>query len=288
MERRRVLVAGATGYLGGEVVKAMHRAGYWVRALARDERRLAVREACDEVFVGEATRPATLIGAMDGVDVVFSSIGVRSLARRPTIWDVDCQANLNLVELAERSGVRDFAFSSVFRGDELRSEMAVGDARERVVDALRASSMRRTVIRPNGFFNDMADYFAMARKGRVWLIGDGSARFNPIHGADIADIVVEELARDTPAGVERAVGGPDVFSFREVGKLAFDALGQRPRFGSVPEWLLRPAAALARPFNQNAAAFISMFGALSTGAVAPSVGTHHLADFFAELAAQPA
>ena len=195
MERRRALIAGATGYLGGEVVKVLHEAGYWVRALARDEARLAVRDACDDVFVGEATKPSTLSGAMDGIDVVFSSIGLRSFSRKPTIWDVDCQANLNLVELAERAGVRDFAFASLFRGDELRSQLAVAEARERVVDALRASKMRATVVRPNGFFNDMREMFDMAKRGRVWLVGSGAGRFNPIHGADLATATAEAILR---------------------------------------------------------------------------------------------
>lgn len=284
MAGRRAVVAGATGYLGGEVVKALHTAGYWVRALARDESRLSVRVACDDVFVGEATRPDTLVGLMDGIDVVFSSIGLRSFARKPTIWDVDCQANLNLVELAERSGVRDFAFASLFRGDELRSTLAVAEARERVVDALSRSSMRHTIVRPNGFFNDMEDIFGMAKSGRVWLVGDGSGLFNPIHGADIADVVVEELARDSASGVVRPVGGPDVLSMRGVGQLAFTALGANPRFSSLPTWMLRAGAALARPFNENASTFIAMFAVLAGDVVAPQVGSRHLADFFDELA----
>ncbi|MCA9596297.1 MAG: SDR family oxidoreductase [Myxococcales bacterium] len=283
MERRRALIAGATGYLGGEVVKVLHEAGYWVRALARDEARLAVRDACDDVFVGEATKPSTLSGAMDGIDVVFSSIGLRSFSRKPTIWDVDCQANLNLVELAERAGVRDFAFASLFRGDELRSQLAVAEARERVVDALRASKMRATVVRPNGFFNDMREMFDMAKRGRVWLVGSGAGRFNPIHGADIAEVVVDELTRSSDADVARPIGGPDVFSMRGVGELAFEKLGKPPRFGSLPAWVLKAGAAMAKPFNQNAATFLSMFAVLSGDAIAPQVGKRHLADFFSGL-----
>lgn len=285
--QRRMLVAGATGYLGGEVVKVAHAAGYRVRALARTEAKLqAVRESCDEVFVGEATRPATLAGAMDGVDVVFSSIGLRSFSRRPTLWEVDCQANLNLVALAQEAGVRDFAFVSLFRGDALRRTLAVAEARERVVDALRASSMRATVVRPNGFFNDMREVFQMAAKGRVWLIGPGTARFNPIHGADIADAVLASLARSGEGAGELSVGGPDVLSLREVGAMAFEALGKPARFGKLPAGLFRAAAGLLKPFNENASTFLSMFALSAEGdLVAPAVGTRHLAEDFRALAA---
>src|SRR5690606_14023791 len=113
-QRRRIVVAGATGYAGGAVVRAAHDAGHWVRALVRDRSRLgAPSECCDDVFVAEATQPDTLQGLCDGADAVFSSIGIRHLKRRPTIWQVDQQANLNLVEAAQRAKIRDFVFLSV-------------------------------------------------------------------------------------------------------------------------------------------------------------------------------
>jgi hypothetical protein len=67
-----------------------------VRALARDPRRLEpVHDACDDVFIGEATKPSTLDGLCDGVKVIVSSIGLRTLRRRPTPEAVDLHANLN-------------------------------------------------------------------------------------------------------------------------------------------------------------------------------------------------
>jgi len=80
-----VLVAGATGYLGRFVVQEFKRRGYWVRALARKPERLAepgpflapaVRDQIDDLFVGQVTQPETLAGLCDGIDVVFSSVGM--------------------------------------------------------------------------------------------------------------------------------------------------------------------------------------------------------------------
>ena len=72
----KIVVCGATGYLGRAVLQAADRAGHRVRALARDAGRLEpVRDACAEVFVGEATRPATLEGLFDGAEVAFSALG---------------------------------------------------------------------------------------------------------------------------------------------------------------------------------------------------------------------
>lgn len=287
--RETLVVAGATGYLGGHVVRAAAEAGYRVRALVRDPARLSarVRSRCDEVFVGEATDPASLRGLFEGAALGFSSIGVRHFRRRPTIWEVDEAANLSLVDEAERAGARRFAFVSLLQGDARRGALPVAEARERVVDRLVASRMSAAVVRPSGFFNDLEEIFRMAASGRVWLLGDGAARFNPIHGADLAARVVEALAGSEDVAV--SVGGPDVLTMREAGQLAFDALGAPARFGHVPLWVVRSAASAAAPFNPNLSTFLRMFAMMADGdLVAPPYGRHHLADEMQRLAAGPA
>ena len=114
----RVMVAGATGYIGGGVLQVLHQRGFWVRALCRDSSRLRNPNWCDEVFVGQATQPETLKGLCEGIDVAFSSIGTRSFKRRPNIWEVDYQANLNLLAVDQNAGVRHFIFVSVIRGSK--------------------------------------------------------------------------------------------------------------------------------------------------------------------------
>ncbi len=284
--RPLAVIAGATGYLGGHTARAAKRAGFRVRALARDPARLddATRAACDEVFVGEATDPATIAGVCDGADVVFSSIGVRHLRRRPTIWEVDERANLNLVGEAERAGARRFVFVSVLGGPGMRARVPAAEARERVVDRLRASRLQRAVIRPSGFFNDMGEVLEMARRGRVWLIGRGDARFNPIHGADLAEVCVGCFASEADEALD--VGGPDTLTLREVGALAFEALGRPARFGRVPAWILRALARAVAPLNVNLGSFLAMMTALGgdTDAVAPAHGVRHLHAFFEEAA----
>ena len=63
----------------------------------------------------------------------------------------------------------------------------------------------------------------MARSGRIYLFGDGSNRINPIHGADLADVCVDALEGQEP---QLDVGGPEVFTYREIAELAFETLGE--------------------------------------------------------------
>ena len=74
---KRVLVAGATGYLGRFICKEFKARGYFVRALARSAKKLdTLRDSPDEIVEAEITRPETLEHICDQVDVVFSSIGI--------------------------------------------------------------------------------------------------------------------------------------------------------------------------------------------------------------------
>lgn len=284
--KARVLVAGATGYLGGHVAMALHEQGYWVRALSRpqSQARLPV-ESTDEVFVGEATNYRSLAGVCDGVDVVFSSIGIRSFAPAPTFWEVDFRANMNLLRRAREAGVSHFVFVSVLHGDELRNRSQVAHARELVVDELKVSGLTWTALRPTGYFNDMAELFEIAQRSGVYLVvGDGETRINPVHGADLAREVVRIIEDPDLRDRATGVGGPDTFTYREIGDLAFRVLGRSPRIVSFPPWLVDAASALATPFNLNAAELLKgMKLMLDVDAVGTPVGDHHLEDFFAQL-----
>ncbi len=92
------MVAGATGYLGKFVAQEFKKQGHWVRALARNPEKLeetgpflepAVKDQIDEVFVGQVTKPETLHGLCDGIDIIFSSIGITRQKDRLTYRDVD-------------------------------------------------------------------------------------------------------------------------------------------------------------------------------------------------------
>ena len=77
---KRVLIAGATGYLGKYAVKAFKERGYWVRVLSRSKEKLfepgpftapaLSADDMDDIFIAEISKPETLAGVMDGIDIV--------------------------------------------------------------------------------------------------------------------------------------------------------------------------------------------------------------------------
>ena len=239
----KVLVAGATGYLGQFVVKALKARGNWIRALGRSTAKLApVEEYTDELFVGDVTDPGSLAGLCDGIDVVFSSVGITRQKDGLTYDDVDYQANRNLLTLAEASGVSKFMYVHVLNAERLR-HVAMIQAKQAFVDELEGSTLDHVVICPTGFFSDMEEFLSMARSGRVYLFGDGSSRINPVHGADLAEVCASALeSQESPIDV----GGPDTFTYREIAELAFDALGLPVKVTCVPKYLVSSLVGVMR------------------------------------------
>ena len=202
---KRILVAGATGYLGGFVAREFKSQGHFVRALARSPEKLArLRPEPDEVVAGEVTRPVSLDHVCDDIDIVFSSIGITRQKDKLTFRDVDYQGNKNLLAAALGSGVKKFIYVSVFNGPDLL-HLDIVKAHEDFVNELKSSGIDYAVVRPTGYFSDMTEFYKMAKKGRVYLIGPGTNRCNPIHGADLAKTCV-----DAVDGKHREidVGGP--------------------------------------------------------------------------------
>ncbi len=232
---KKVLVAGATGYLGRFVVEALKERGYRVRALGRSSSKLnPLKNVADELAIGEVTDPDSMTDVCDDIDVVFSSVGITRQKDGLTYQQVDYQGNKNLLSIAQRSGVSKFVYVHVLNANKMPDVAAVA-AKQAFVDELEKSLLDYTVVCPTGFFSDMEEFLDMARAGRVHLFGDGSNRINPIHGADLAQACVDALESEVKA-VD--IGGPEIFTYREIAELAFKVLDKPSKISSMPRRLV--------------------------------------------------
>lgn len=279
---QRALVAGATGYLGGFVACELKKRGYYVRALARSPEKVAsLRASLDGTVQGEVTQPGTLEHVCDGVDVVFSSIGITRQKDGLSFMDVDYQGNKNLLEAALSAGVKKFVYVSILDGNQLR-HLDIVAAHERFVDELKSCGIKYAIVRPTGYFSDMGEVLEMARKGRVWLIGSGEHRLNPIHGADLAEACADAIEDDE---TEIDVGGPETMTWNEVAELAFEALDQPAKITRIPQWLMWSVVRLARFFNRHQGELLAFFTTMaSRDVVAATTGIHTLEAHYRSLA----
>lgn len=276
---KKVLIAGATGYLGRYLIKEAKKQGYWVRALARKANKLDVlKDSINEICESEITKPNTLNGICDGIDAVISSIGITRQKDGLTYMDVDYQANMNLLQNAQKSCVKKFIYVSVLNGATLR-HLKICDAKERFVEDLKASGLDYCIIRPNGFFSDMADFFKMAKKGRIYLFGKGVLKTNPIHGKDLATVCVDAINQGDK---EVLVGGPETLTHQEIALSAFDVLGSKPKITYIPEWIRASVIKLLKKFtgSKTYGPIEFFMTVMATDMVAPEYGKNTLKEHF--------
>jgi uncharacterized protein YbjT (DUF2867 family) len=281
----RVLVAGATGELGQHVVRILKEHGHWVRVLSRSVNRAAAVGG-DDVVIGDATQASQLAGVCNGIERVFSclgqSVGTDMANRGPGYHAIDYVANHNLIAAAKQAGAGHFAYVSVFGADQ-HPQVAYFRAHADVAAELRQSGLNYAIIQPTGFFSAYRAFFDMAKSGRVVVFGDGSARTNPIHDTDLAQVCVDALLADTSGDVP--AGGPQVHSRREVAELAFTALGKPAQIMAAPAWMPGLIGGIAKPVAPRIGELMAFLGVVSAGNfVAPVRGSRTLAAYYAELA----
>lgn len=271
----RMLVAGASGTLGRHLTRVFKARGWWVRTLCRSH--APAPEGSDDHHVADVRDTAAMRAACEGIDAVFSAVGA-SITMAPRPWSpdfraIDYRGNLALLQAAREAGVGRFGYASVFRTPALRNLEYVR-AHVDFEDALQDSGLAYTIVQPTGYFSAFSVIPRIVRYGIAPLIGDGSARTNPIHEADLAEVCANALE----AGEAIVpVGGPDIFTRQEVFDMAFAASQKKPRYVPLPAFVMGVNRLLIAPFDPRLSQLLAFFERVSTtDIVAPPFGNHRL------------
>lgn len=278
---KKVLIAGATGYLGRFVVQEFKKQGYWIRALARSTAKLEnLTQYVDEKFIADITDKNSLSGICKDVDIVFSSIGITKQKDGLTYMDIDYQGNMNLLEEAKKDRAAKFIYVSVFNAEKMRNLKCI-KAKIRFEKELKNSGLDYTIVYPNGFFSDMKEYLKMAENGKGQVFGSGNYRMNPIHGEDLAEVCVNAATTNKK---EIKVGGPDILTHNAIFEIAFNSIGKKVKISKTPIWVRDILVIILKIFTS-----VKTYGpeeffmtVLSMDMAAPKYGKHHLKDFFIE------
>jgi uncharacterized protein YbjT (DUF2867 family) len=282
---QRMPLAGATGTLGRETVPALAE-HYEVTALVRpgSEARLPrTRGTPSSVGLAQVTDVSTLIGVCDGIDTVITTVGITRQRDGLTYDQVDYQANFDMLREAERAGVGRFLFVSVVGADQPSSVPGIA-AKHRFEQALVAGGVSWIIVRPSGFFTDLLDVLKMAQRGTVWQFGNGENKITQIDVADLAHIIVSNLALQNAAV---NVGDSETLTWNEIAATCFRAIDKRPRVVHLPQWALRVALAVTRLLSHATYGVLSFIGHVQTeDTTTPTVGTRTLEQFLHDHAAR--
>ncbi len=229
-----IVLAGAFGKLGSEILKALVRDGHTVTAADMAVRDIPGMEGKCTARKVDVTNPATLFGLCEGADLVITTVGLTSTSATITNYQVDYQGNLNLLEEAKRAGVKKFVYVSVIKA-ETDEKVPMLHAKYLFEQQLKSSGMPWVIFRPTGYFYDIAKVFMpMIEKGQVTLLGKKPVHANVIDTTDLADFIVMHMGDD---GQTYDIGGTEVYSYEEMANMFFEAAGKTPVIKRAPEWL---------------------------------------------------
>lgn len=209
-----ILVTGATGNVGGNVVRQLLEAGESVRAVTRNPA-TAVFPPGVEVVGGDLTKPESLAEAFDGVDRIFLF--------------PSADAAEAVAELARERGVRRVVVLSAGLVEGY-VDNPIAAMHRSVEDAVEASGLAWTFLRPGGFATNTLAWAGSIRSEGVVRAPYGGAVINLIHEADVAAVATAALLEDGHEGAAYRLTGPGGLTQVEQAQAIGQALGRDVRF----------------------------------------------------------
>lgn len=214
-----VLVAGATGALGGMIAHRLLAEGRQVRVLVRaGSDYAALVEAQAEPVIGDLKDPASLRRACAGVDVVITTANSARRGGDDTVDAIERTGNRNLIDAAKQAGVRRFVFVSALGADP-NAPVDFLRAKGEAEGYLRASGLEYVILEPNLF---VEVWVGMLVAGPVMagqpvtLVRDARARHAFVSMDDVADLAVATVDHPEAANQTIILGGPAALSWRDV------------------------------------------------------------------------
>jgi uncharacterized protein YbjT (DUF2867 family) len=230
-----IVVTGATGHVGGELVAQAAERSLPVRAVTRRPDAVAFPPGVEVVY-GDFDEPASIDAAFGGADRAFlMSAQPPGSAAAPT-------HDLLLAQAARRAGVGHVVKLSVLDGGA--GDDAIGLWHREAEAAVVDSGMDWTMLRPGRFMTNALGWAPMIRQGDTVQIPFASTPAVPIDPADIAAVALAALTGDGHRNVAYQLSGPQVLTPADELRILAETLNRRlriiePEIQSVRSWMLR-------------------------------------------------
>jgi uncharacterized protein YbjT (DUF2867 family) len=231
-----ILLTGATGNLGGALLRRLTTSGARVRCLVRDPRRLGPERVRVQIALGDLSEPASFRNALRGVDTVVHLAAAIRDQPRASIEELNGVATLRLLQAAERSGVERFVFFSAL-GASLHERARFFRAKALAERAVAESPLATTIFAPSIVYSARDPWVRLLEHMSLLPVmpisGGGRARYQPIWSDDAAAAVMGALEREDGGG-RYELAGPETLSYDQIARETLRALRRRRRLLHVP------------------------------------------------------
>lgn len=288
MENKLVTVIGGSGFLGHQIVRRLAREGYRMRVTSRKpSHALSVQPLGNvgqiAVIKADIRNEADLARAIDGAAVVINLVGILKPSGGRTFDAIHSEGAAAVARVAAKAGVDRLIHISAIGADP-KAKSSYASSKGEGEAAVRRAFPRATILRPSvvfghgdGFFNLFAALMRMSRIAFP-LFGGGQTKFQPVFVGDVADAVANALADARTQGRTYELGGPAVYSLKEIMELVAKTTERKRMWVPIPFFLLELGAALTgwlpyAPITLDQARLLRKDNVVRAGADAANVGT---------------
>jgi NADH dehydrogenase len=240
-------VFGGSGFIGRYVVKRLAQKGYVVRVAVSDPEAALFLKPMGAVgqvvpLYASVTNEPTVHRAVQNADLVVNLVGILTESRKASFQAIHTEGAGLVARLAAAVGARQFVHVSAI-GADLASQSRYASSKAAGEQAVRQAFPGATILRPSIVFGPEDAFFnrfgAMARMLPVMPVIAGATRMQPVYVGDVADAVMAALMRQDTAGAVYELGGPRVWTFREILAYVLKETHRRRRLVEVPMGLAR-------------------------------------------------
>lgn len=246
MNKSLVTVFGGTGFLGRHAVRALARAGYRIRVAVRYPNQGFFLPPMGRVgqialFKCNVREAEQVAAAVRGADMVVNLTGILYQRGEQTFKTVHIEGAQTIAKAAHETGVATLIHVSAIGADKdahSRYSASKGEGELRV----RESFPDAVILRPSLVFGTEDDFFnRFAGLARLLpalpLIGGGHTRFQPVFVGDVGEAIVRGIADPTARGQTFELGGPSVYTFKELMQVVLRETGRKRLLVPVPFFL---------------------------------------------------
>jgi uncharacterized protein YbjT (DUF2867 family) len=216
-----ILITGATGHIGRELIPQLEAIGCPLRVLVRDQKKVAHLGSGIERAVGDLNDPVSLRAAMHGVESVF-------------LVTFETQQDINVIQAAKEAGVRHIVKLSTLEATE--HKIQVGQWHYEREELIRASGIGCTFLRPGMFMSNSIDWWAESIKGQnsVFFPGGKRGKVAPIDPQDVAKVATLALTQLDHSGKVYELTGAELFTIGEMVQVIAGVLGRTISYMDIP------------------------------------------------------
>jgi NADH dehydrogenase len=255
MDIRQVTVFGGTGFIGRYVVRALAARGLRVRVAVRHPELADFTRTAGDVGQVMAVRanlrfPLSVAAAVRGSDAVVNAAGISYERGRQRYTAVHADGARHIAEASAKAGVARLVHISGIGAQQPRTGNAFVESKALAEHEMNRAFPGVTILRPSVVFGPEDRFFNRLAAAAKWapvmpVFGSGLARFQPVYVGDVAAATAQVLGDRQTAFAAYELGGPRIYTYRELVELTLRMTSRRRRLVSVPVLPMKLAAFFA-------------------------------------------